>query len=300
MRVSVHFTGRFSFIAQKQAMNSPGYCGILLPNPPPTSGAMTRSLSSGTPMTIEPMKRTMCGFCVVFHSVSSPEAAIHCATAERGSIAVGMRRCCTMRSFTTTTPGAENAAATSPPATVQWKAWFPGALACSSGAPAASALLGVDHRRQRLVVDVDEVQGVVGLVGGLRDHDRDDVAHVAHGVARHHGVLGHLQVGVGQEPRARHGLQVAGRVGSGVDGEHAGRGLRRGRVDALDAGVRVRAAQHDRVHHAGQLDVVGEGAGAGEQARILAAADGGTEDAGAHLAPPIALAASCTERTMFW
>ena len=64
--------GPFSFIAQKTVMKSPGYCGILLPKPPPTSGAMTRSLSSGTPVTTEQRKRTMCGFCVVFQSVSSP------------------------------------------------------------------------------------------------------------------------------------------------------------------------------------------------------------------------------------
>ena len=31
------------------------------------------------------MKRTMCGFCVVFQSVSSPVAAVHCASADRGS-----------------------------------------------------------------------------------------------------------------------------------------------------------------------------------------------------------------------
>ena len=34
-------------------MKSAGYVAILLPNPPPTSGAITRSLSSGTPVTTE-------------------------------------------------------------------------------------------------------------------------------------------------------------------------------------------------------------------------------------------------------
>src|SRR5438045_2628339 len=43
-------------------MKSPWICGILLPKPPPTSGAMTRSLSSGMPQTSDMMKRTMCRF----------------------------------------------------------------------------------------------------------------------------------------------------------------------------------------------------------------------------------------------
>jgi len=43
---------------------------IFEPNPPPTSGAMTRSLCSGAmPMKAEMTRRATCGFCVVFHSV---------------------------------------------------------------------------------------------------------------------------------------------------------------------------------------------------------------------------------------
>ena len=63
----------------------------------------------------------MCGFCVVFHSVSSPVAELHFASAARVSIACGISRCWTIRSLTTTSAFA-NAASTSPPATVQWNA----------------------------------------------------------------------------------------------------------------------------------------------------------------------------------
>ena len=55
-------------------------------------------LSSGTPVTSDMMKRTMCGFCVVFQSVSSPVAGTNCATAPRVSIAVGISRCWMIRS----------------------------------------------------------------------------------------------------------------------------------------------------------------------------------------------------------
>ena len=144
-------------------MKSPGFCAILLPKPPPTSGAMTRSLSSGTPVTSDMMKRTMCGFCVVFQIVSSPVAGTYCATAPRVSIAVGIRRCWMMRSLTTTSADA-NAASTSPPATVQWKATLFGTSACSCGAPALVALLGIDDARQRLVVDVDQIERILSLL----------------------------------------------------------------------------------------------------------------------------------------
>ena len=88
-------------------MKSPWICAILLPKPPPTSGAITRKRSSGTPVTSDMMKRTMCGFCVVFQSVSSPVTGTNCATAPRVSIAVGISRCWMIRSRTTTSADCE-------------------------------------------------------------------------------------------------------------------------------------------------------------------------------------------------
>ena len=83
----------------------------------------------------------MWGFWVVFHTVSSPVAPTKLARAARGSIALGMSRCWTMRSFTTTSAPA-NAASTSPPATFQWNAWLPSISSCSFGAPSAAAASG--------------------------------------------------------------------------------------------------------------------------------------------------------------
>ena len=55
----------------------------------------------------------------------------------------------------------------------------------------------------------------------------------------------------------------------------------RGRgVDALDAGVGVRAAHEGHVGHAVELDVVDVGALAGDQARVLAAFDGLADELG--------------------
>jgi hypothetical protein len=38
---------------------------------------------------------------------------------------------------------------------------------------------GVHHRGQRLVLDLDELQRVLGQVTAVRHHDRDALAHVA-------------------------------------------------------------------------------------------------------------------------
>ena len=52
---------------------------------------------------------------------------------------------------------------------------------------------------------------------------------------------------------------------------HAGRRLGRARVEAQDAGVGVRAAKHDRVGLALDVDVVREAPGAGHEARVFLA-----------------------------
>ena len=42
----------------------------------------------------------------------------------------------------------------------------------------------VEHDRQQLVLDLDQVGGVLGDVAGLGDHGRDALADVAHLVDR--------------------------------------------------------------------------------------------------------------------
>ncbi len=53
---------------------------------------------------------------------------MYCASAARGSMALGISRWLMMRSFTTTS-AALKAASTSPPETFQWKQTLPGASA---------------------------------------------------------------------------------------------------------------------------------------------------------------------------
>ena len=41
-------------------------------------------------------------------------------------------------------------------------------------------LFEIDHRRQRIVLDLDQLAGVLGDIAALRHHGGDRLAHVAH------------------------------------------------------------------------------------------------------------------------
>src|SRR3989442_389110 len=86
-------------------------------------------------------KRAMCGFWVVFQSVSSPDAPDQWANAERGSIAFGIRRCWTIRSLITTS-AFWKVPSTSPPVTVQWNATLFSTFEWTCGAPDCLAFSG--------------------------------------------------------------------------------------------------------------------------------------------------------------
>src|SRR5207248_9495246 len=62
-------------------------------------------------------------------------------------------------------------------------------------------------------------------------------------------------------------------IGDRVDAENPGCLLRGGGVDRQDAGMRVRRAQHMSPGLAGEVDIVGEMAGAGQKALVLAPPD---------------------------
>ena len=126
---------------------------------------------------------------------------------------------------------------------------------------------------QRLVVDVDQLDGVLGDVAALGDDERDRVAdelHLALGQRRARGVGDVL---------ARDGVPGLLDVRVEVLGDehrvHTGQRERRRRVDAVDPGPGERAAHEAGVQHAGPRDVVDERAMAGEQAGVLDPRDRG-------------------------
>ncbi len=162
----------------------------------------------------------------------------------------------------------------------------------------------IDHRRQRLEIDLDIVERVFGNVAALGNDDGERLADVADLVPgeRHLGAL--------VEDRARNrrwwhqqgtmlpiGAVIIGRV----DRDHAGTLFRARDVDALDPPMRDLAAQEGGVQHAGQFNVVDEQRLAGEKFPVLVALDRGAEKARRHgAAPAITFAAASIASTMFW
>ena len=65
---------------------SSGYPVALVPKPPPTSGAMTRTLWGGSPSAATSPCWTKWTTCVPFHVVSVPSRVSHCATTPRVSM----------------------------------------------------------------------------------------------------------------------------------------------------------------------------------------------------------------------
>jgi hypothetical protein len=178
-------------------------------------------------------------------------------------------------------------------------------------------LLHVQDRRQDVVVDVDQLDGV--LCGDLaaRDDQRHGLAHVVDRVDGDRGVSGVDHVG-GDRPRAGDRALLVREVPTREDGDDARGLLGRADVDAGDPRVRDRAADDGDVQHAGQDHVVGPRRPAGDQPGVLLASAGLADlllrrlngrrlvDHGHDCAPSVSVealisaAACCTARTMFW
>ena len=135
----------------------------------------------------------------------------------------------------------------------------------------------VDHGAQHLVVHINQLSGVLGLLQRLGHHHGDVVTHVAHFVQRQDGVwrlLHGLAVGAGDQPAARQAANFSvSHVLADQHVDHAGRSLSGLDVDALDACMRMRRAHKHRVGLAGDVDVVGVLAAAGEKAIVFFATD---------------------------
>ncbi len=138
----------------------------------------------------------------------------------------------------------------------------------------------VHHHRQRLVVRLDQMHGVARQCGVVRHDGSHSVAGVANAVGRHHRIRRHLQIGVGQQPDAGHRVDLAREVLAGDDRPHAGRDLGLGDIQPGDARMGVGAAHDGHVEHAGQLDVVGVKAAAGNEPGIFAPLDRRAEQFG--------------------
>ena len=127
-------------------------------------------------------------------------------------------------------------------------------MPCSSKISGLSGLqrrARVAHDRQRLVLDIDQLQRVLGEIAALRRDRRDRLADEAHLLRReavHAPLLRHR----------RRRLAPAHRVLACHDRDDARRALGRARVERCDLRVRERAAQDRAVQHARERQVIDE------------------------------------------
>ena len=142
-RVSVYLTGLPSRRATSSVMISSGVTCSLPPNPPPTSGAMTRSLCSGMPGDSAIITRRMCGIWVADHMVMLLARAAR-TTVERGSMNAGISRCWRNRRSTTTCRSSAAASACLDVAAGAGRAGVE-----DPGGALVGAQVGVDERRRR-------------------------------------------------------------------------------------------------------------------------------------------------------
>ena len=160
-------------------------------------------------------------------------------------------------------------------------------------------LLGVDHHRQRVVLDHDLLGRVDHSVLVPADHHRDRLADVADLAASQRPVVGHEHVDPRRDPHHRAGGRHVGEVLPGEHGHHAVV-LARGRgVDRSYPGVRLRRAHDRRVEHPGKHHVVGVGRPARDQARVLLALERAPDEAvAARLGALGRLCSRCTHQTV--
>ena len=215
-------------------------------------------------------------------------AGSYAASAARGSSGLATRRLLTSSSRVTCAARAKAASTAALP--------FPGADVEAQVArdavpgerrPGPGRGEGVDHCRQRLVVDRDQVGRIPRLGERLGHHHRNRIADVAHAVPgeyRPRRFAARRAVEVGHRDQAGNVAEpVCGDVRAGEDGEHAGRLGRSAGIDADDLRMRVRRA-HDRgVGGACDLDIIGIAACAAQQRCILDAGDGLAEGELGHL-----------------
>ena len=158
----------------------------------------------------------------------------------------------------------------------------------------------IDRRRLGRIVDRDQVQRVLGEIAAVGDHQRHRLAHETH-PARCQRLMGARVNESGIFVEQRHGRVGGAQVLVGNHRVHAGERERGARIDAREARLGVGAAEHRRVQHARQVDVVDEARPPGEQTRILAPLDRLPDQPRGHESSPRSIAAARrTAATICW
>ena len=132
----------------------------------------------------------------------------------------------------------------------------------------------IDHRRQRGVIDLDQIERVLRRGQTIGDHQRDRIADMAHFIRRQQRPAGIEEIGAVAVLERRDAFDAAEagglHIGAGIDREHAGHALCRGHIDAVDRRMRMRRAQESGIGLSRRALVIDIAAAAGDEAHILA------------------------------
>ena len=161
--------------------------------------------------------------------------------------------------------------------------------------------LDVDDGLAGLDVHVDQAGGVAGRVGRFRDDDGDRLTDVQHAAIGEQRVIRLAHVRQLHADRTRSDLPV--HVGIGVNAGDARVGGGGRGVDGANGAGREVAAHEGGIRHPRQLHIVGVGAEASDQARILAPLDRLADGVGPerrHQDAPATSAACWTASTICW
>ncbi len=146
--------------------------------------------------------------------------------------------------------------------------------------PGARGGLGhIDHRRQHVIVDVNQVSGVFALVAALGDDHGQRLADEPDHV-RGEQRLAHVGVDHAGHRRCHH--REVGQVSAGERGDDAGRLERGADVDRTDPRVRDRRPDEMHMAGAGKPHVVGVDPAGRQEAGIFGPDDPGTQNAHSH------------------
>ena len=132
---------------------------------------------------------------------------------------------------------------------------------------------GVDAGRQRLDLDGDQLQRILGDRGRFGDHNGDGLADIAHLAAGDHRLFVGHEIAQRDQAQRDGGHRVAD-LGGGEDRGDTRQRQRRCRVHVQDPAVRDGTAQDRGVEHAIEVEIIDELAAAAQQAQILDAFDG--------------------------
>ncbi len=134
--------------------------------------------------------------------------------------------------------------------------------------------VAIGHYRQRFEIELDCIERIFSACERIGYHHRDDLADVPDAIDRDHRLLERHQIGQRRESQRNRRHLAVRSVGDLACSEHRNHARHRPRLvgpDIANARMRHLAAQHRRVQHAFELDVVDELPCAAQQALVLEA-----------------------------